>query len=152
VPEAAATEKAGDPIILIAEDNEDDVVFLRWAFERAGLQKSLVFVQDGEEAVKYLGRQPPFDDPILCPTPTLVLLDGRMPKMDALDVLVWLSGHPEVERPNILVYTSALTPAQRVRAVMLGAKACVDKPVTGKDWGRLVQQVKRFSVGLMLML
>jgi CheY-like chemotaxis protein len=152
VPEAVATDKAGDPIILIAEDNEDDGVFLRWAFEKAGLGKSIVFVRDGEEAVKYLSRQPPFDDPILCPTPTLVLLDGRMPKMDALDVLVWLSQHREVEPPDILVYTSALTPEQRVRAVMLGAKACVDKPVTGNDWSRLVQQVKRFSGGLMLML
>jgi two-component system response regulator len=152
VPEAAATEKTGYPIILIAEDNEDDVVLLRWAFERAGLGKSVVFVRDGEEAVKYLGRQAPFDDLVLCPMPTLVLLDGRMPKMDALDVLVWLSQHREVEPPNILVYTSALTPEQRVRAVTLGAKACMEKPVTGADWSRLVQQLKRFSGGVMLML
>jgi len=152
VPEAVATEKTGDPIILIAEDNEDDVHFLRWAFDKAGLGKGIVFVRDGEGAVKYLSRQAPFDDPVLCPWPDLVLLDGRMPKMDALDVLVWLGRHPEVQAPNILVYTSALTPAHRVRVVTLGAKACLDKPVTGKDWSSLVEQVKRFSRGLMMML
>jgi CheY-like chemotaxis protein len=41
-----------------------------------------VFVRDGEEAVKYVSRQPPLDDPVLCPMPSLVLLDGRMPKME----------------------------------------------------------------------
>jgi CheY-like chemotaxis protein len=133
VPEAAATEKTGDPIILIAEDNEDDVVFLSWALAKAGLEKSIMFARDGEEAVKYLSRQPPFDDPVLCPRPSLVLLDGRMPKMDALEVLLWLRRHPEVEPISILIYTSAMTPEQRVRAVMLGAKACVDKPVRGED-------------------
>jgi two-component system response regulator len=148
MPEAA--KRTGDPIILIAEDNEDDVVFLRWAFAKAGLGKSIVFVRDGEEAVKYVSRQPPFDDPVLCPMPSLVLLDGRMPKMDALDVLVWLDRHPEVGPLNILVYTSALTPAQRVQAVELGAKACVEKPVTGEQWNILVERVKGLRDGLSL--
>jgi two-component system response regulator len=152
VPEAAATERTGSPIILIAEDNEDDVVFLRWAFEKAGLGKSVVFVRDGEEAVRYLSRQRPFDDAVLCPMPSLVLLDGRMPKMDALDVLLWLHGHPEVGLIKILVYTSALTPAQRVRAVELGAEACVEKPVTGQDWTSLVERIRRLSSRLMLLL
>jgi two-component system, response regulator len=152
VPEATATERTGGPIILIAEDNEDDALFLRWAFEKAGLGKSVVFVRNGEEAVQYISRQPPFDDPVLCPMPNLVLLDGRMPKMDALDVLVWLQRHPEVEPIKILVYTSALTPAQRVRAVELGAAACVEKPVRGEDWGILVKRIKRFSGGSMLLL
>jgi CheY-like chemotaxis protein len=140
VPEAA--NKTGEPIILIAEDNEDDALFLRWAFANAGLGKSIVFVSDGEEAVRYLSRQPPFDDPVLCPRPNLVLLDGRMPKMDGLDVLLWLRRHPEVERLNILLYTGALTPEQQVRAVELGARACVNKPVTGEEWSSLVEQLK----------
>jgi len=48
MPEGA--KNTGKPIILIAEDNEDDALFLRWAFEKAGLGKSVVFVRDGEEA------------------------------------------------------------------------------------------------------
>ena len=78
-------------------------MFLRWAFAEAGLEKSIVFVSNGEEAVKYLSRQQPFDDPVLCPRPSLVLLDGRMPKMDGLDVLLWLRRYPEVEPLNILL-------------------------------------------------
>jgi CheY-like chemotaxis protein len=147
VPEAAATEKAGGAIILIAEDNEDDALFLRWAFTNAGLGKSVVFVRDGEEAVKYLSGQPPFDDPVLCPRPGLLLLDGRMPKMDGLEVLVWLRQHPEVGPLNVLMCTSALTPGQRVQAVELGAKACVDKPVLAKGWNDLVEQARMLCVG-----
>jgi len=84
--------------------------------------------------------------------PGLVLLDGRMPKMDALDVLLWLHRHPEVEPIKILVYTSALTPAQRVRAVELGAEACVEKPITGQDWTSLIERMRKLSGGLMLLL
>jgi CheY-like chemotaxis protein len=131
--------------MLIAEDNEDDALFLRWALTKAGLGKSAVFVRDGEEAVKYLNREPPFDDPVLCPKPGLVLLDGRMPKMDGLDVLLWLSRHPEVGQLRVLLFTSALTPEQRLRAVELGAAACVDKPSESVGWSNLAEQLRTLS-------
>ena len=143
VPEAAT--ETGQQIILIAEDNEDDVLFLRWAFAKAGLGKSVVFVRDGDEAVRYLSRQAPFDDPVLCPRPSLVLLDGRMPKMDGLDVLTWLSGHPEVGPLKVCLYTSAFTPEQRERAVKLGARVCMDKPGAGSGWDSLVEELKRLN-------
>ena len=144
VPEVAATE-TGQRIILIAEDNADDTLFLRWAFANAGLGKSVLFVRDGEEAVRYLSRQPPFDDLVLCPRPSLVVLDGRMPKMDGLDVLLWLSHHPEVGGFKVLLYTSAFTPKQRERAVKLGAEVCMDKPAACEGWTLLVEEIRRLT-------
>jgi DNA-binding response OmpR family regulator len=62
-------------------------------------------------------------------------------------VLVWLRRHPEVGPLNILMYTSGLTPEQRVRAVELGAKACVNKPVTGEEWSVLVERFRGLATG-----
>lgn len=132
-------------VILVAEDNEDDVHFLRRAFAKAGLSRSVVFVRDGEEVIKYLMHQPPFDDPTLCPKPTLLLLDARMPKIDGPEVLLWLQRHPELSPLPVLVCTSALTPEQRERAVQLGAGACLQKPFALEEWEAMVEHLKNFA-------
>jgi len=39
---------------MLAEDDENDLLFMRLAFKKAGLQHPLVSVRDGEEAIDYL--------------------------------------------------------------------------------------------------
>jgi CheY-like chemotaxis protein len=140
-----ATDPGAQAVILIAEDNEDDVLFLRRAFAKAGFGKSVVFVRDGDEVIKYLTHQPPFDDPALCPAPAVLLLDARMPKMDGLDVLLWLRNHPEIGPFPALLFTSGLTPQQQDHAVKLGAIACLEKPTAPNGWYSIVEHVKAFQ-------
>lgn len=140
-----ATKREPEFLVLVAEDNEDDALFLRSAFVNAGLGKSVVFVRDGEEVIKYLLQQPPFDDSALCPRPSLLLLDARMPKIDGMDVLLWLSRHPELEPLPVLVCTSSLTPEQRERAVQLGAEGCLQKPFRLDEWESMVGHLKKFA-------
>ena len=132
-------------MVLVAEDNEDDAILLHHAFARAGLSQCLVFVHDGEEVIKYLLRLPPFDDPGLCPWPSLLLLDAHMPKINGAEVLLWLQRHPELEPPPVLVCTSSLTPEQRERAVQLGADGCLQKPFALNEWEAMVEHLKKFA-------
>ena len=46
--------KNEQPVILIAEDSENDLLMLRRAFSQAGLLIPLQAVADGEEAIAYL--------------------------------------------------------------------------------------------------
>src|SRR5436190_22887987 len=48
--------------ILLVEDREEDVLFFRRAFKTAGLHHSITHVPDGDEAIKYLSRQAPYND------------------------------------------------------------------------------------------
>jgi len=43
-----------ESIILLAEDDENDIVLIRRAFDRAGIENPLFVVRDGEQAINYL--------------------------------------------------------------------------------------------------
>ena len=48
--------------ILLVEDNQDDILLIRRAFERAGLGYQIQSVTSGAEAIAYLRGDPPYDD------------------------------------------------------------------------------------------
>ena len=48
-------------MILVAEDDPNDVMLLRRAFYKAGVEVPIRFVRDGQEVIDYLEGKPPFD-------------------------------------------------------------------------------------------
>ena len=73
--------------ILLIEDNPDDAELTRIAFSEAGIDRQLVVVRDGAEALDYLfaaGRHAGRD---VSQLPAIVLLDLNLPKLDGREVL-----------------------------------------------------------------
>jgi CheY-like chemotaxis protein len=68
------------------------------AFRKAELANSLRVVNDGDAAVDYLDGQPPYEDRDQNPTPTLVLLDLKLPRRSGLEVLEWIRGNQRLKR------------------------------------------------------
>ena len=66
--------------ILLAEDNEDDVVLTQRAFRRARVINPLHVVRDGQAVLDYLDGKADFADRKKFPIPCLILLDLHMPK------------------------------------------------------------------------
>jgi CheY-like chemotaxis protein len=118
-----------DPkIILVADDDENDVFFLRRAFAKAGLLHTIIHVSDGQKAIEYLLGDGPYADRKANPFPDLLLLDLKMPRTDGFDVLVTLQSLPECDLPVVVFSTSALM-VDRETAKKLGARDYVVKPV-----------------------
>src|SRR5258705_11892965 len=65
--------------ILIAEDNEADVLTLRRAFKQLGFTGVLRVVEGGADAIAYLSGDGIFSDRARYPFPDLLLLDLKMP-------------------------------------------------------------------------
>jgi CheY-like chemotaxis protein len=114
--------------ILVAEDEETDVLLLRYAIRRVGLPHQLIVAQDGQEAIDYLSGEAPYSDRTLHPLPALVLLDLKMPRLTGFDVLAWLQGRPELKKLPAVVLTSSADEADRLRAQQLGAAEYRVKP------------------------
>jgi CheY-like chemotaxis protein len=114
--------------ILVAEDEETDVVLLRYALKRSGITHRLVVARDGQEAIDYLSGAAPFSDRTLHPIPSLVLLDLKMPRMTGFDVLAWLQSQPKLNALPAVVLTSSPDDADRQHAHELGAAEYRVKP------------------------
>lgn len=124
------------PLILLAEDDPNDVFFLRRAFQKAGVKCQILDVANGQEAIFYLQGSAPYSDRNEHPMPQLLLLDLKMPLMGGFDVLAWLRDRPELTDLPALVLSSSGHDEDRARAHQLGARGYHVKP---SDLGQLTQ-------------
>jgi CheY-like chemotaxis protein len=92
--------------ILLAEDDENDVVIMECAFKKAQIANPLIVLRNGEHVVEYLTAQNAHVDDH-APIPPLLLLDWKMPKMNGAETLSWIRKHPSLNRLVVVVLTSS---------------------------------------------
>ncbi|HYG24098.1 MAG TPA: response regulator [Verrucomicrobiae bacterium] len=121
--------------ILLAKDNETDVMLVRRAMNIAGLRASLQVVRDGQQAVDYLAGIDGYCDRVLHPFPKLMLLDLQMPRLDGFEVLRIVRTDLHFTHLPVIVLTSSENPSDIKRAYEMGATSYFRKPdnVEGLD-------------------
>jgi CheY-like chemotaxis protein len=129
----------GPGIILYAEDEENDIFFLKHAFQIFRSPHAVTAVPDGEQALDYLAGRGLFADRKLHPLPVLVILDINMPKKSGLEVLEWTRQQSGFRLLPVLMLTSSSRPEDRERARQLGVDDYLLKPT---DPLKLVELVK----------
>lgn len=89
------------PIILYAEDDQDDFESVREAMLQQTDRFSLIHAKNGEEAIRYL------QDCTSETLPNLVVLDLNMPIMNGKETLVWLKAHNDFKNIPVMVFTTS---------------------------------------------
>ncbi|HSU56972.1 MAG TPA: response regulator [Candidatus Dormibacteraeota bacterium] len=128
--------------ILLAEDDDNDVLFMKLAFKRAGLENPLVAVHDGEEAIQYLRGEGIYADRQKFPLPCLLLTDLKMPRSNGFDLLEWLQEQPCLAHIPAIVLSSSDQPRDRQRALQLGAREYWVKPAQIQVLMKLVEHMR----------
>jgi CheY-like chemotaxis protein len=90
--------------MLLAEDNAGDVVFFREALEDTGLQVGLQVVSNGEQAMRFLYRQEPFDQ---VRRPDVFVLDLNLPVKNGQEVLLELASDPALNTIPVAILTTS---------------------------------------------
>ena len=126
-------------VVLLADDNEDDVLALRHALRRAGIEMPLHVVGDGEEAIAYLRGVGKFSNRAEFPLPDLFLLDLRMPIIDGFEVLEWLRQQPSLAPLRTIVLTASDDFFDVDRAYALGANSFLTKSMDLLDFGNTLE-------------
>lgn len=141
---AGISDMANGDIVLLAEDNPDDALFIQRAFKKLGIKERLVVVSDGELLKHYLLGQGPYGDREHYPLPKLILLDLGMPRMSGFEVLTWLRQEPALRHlPAVVLTTSTYSPDVR-RAYQLGANSFLTKPLELTEFINALRQVADF--------
>lgn len=114
------------PVVLLAEDSEDDAFFFRWTLRKSGLACHLVHVWDGQQAIRYLEacREPG------ALRPDLVFLDLKMPARTGFEVLEWIRDHPFDPPLDPAVLSGSEHAGDVARGTALGATAYFVKPIS----------------------
>lgn len=132
------------PIILVAEDRDDDVVLIRRAFELSRMPHALFFVENGEQAMLYLKGEGKYGNRAEYPLPDLLLLDLNMPRMDGFEVIEWVRKQPGLAALRILVLTSSSQMRDVNRAYLLGANSFLVKPHDFDNFVELSKTIQSF--------
>jgi len=129
------------PVILVAEDDPNDVFFLRRAFQKASVKCRILDVPNGQEAIRYLEGSTPYSNRADFPLPNLLLLDLKMPLMNGFDVLEWLRTRPSMAELPALVLSSSAHEEDVTRARSLGARDYHVKPSDLNQLTQLAQEL-----------
>ena len=131
--------------VLLAEDNPNDVLLVRRAFQENQARNPLHVVGDGHQAIQYLAGEGPFADRAAYPFPALLLLDLKMPVKDGLEVLRWLHQHPDIPRKlPVVVLSSAELPNETQMAYAMDIQACIVKPLGYAELREKIRILKEY--------
>jgi len=134
--------KNGLPTLLVAEDDENDFLFLERALGKADFETDLRRVRDGSEAIEYLAGGNGFADREAHPLPELILLDVKMPRGSGFDVLMWLRSKQKLKNLPAVVFSASDSPNDMQQARVLGATAYLVKPSAYDGYPKLVQALR----------
>ena len=115
------------PLLLVADNNEDDRFFLRRAMTRLALLNPFEEVHTGEEVQDYFKRKGRFANRIGYLQAVILLLDVHLPAMSGVDVLRWIRRDHPSELIGVLLWTASSSPEEKL-AIREEGFPCVDKP------------------------
>ena len=124
--------------ILLVEDNADDEELTLHSLKKCNLANEIVVARDGVEAINLLHGANP-GDPIL--TPSVVILDLKLPKLDGLGVLRRVRQDPRTRTLPVVVLTSSAEDSDILATYDLGGNSYVRKPVKMDDFTRATAQL-----------
>jgi two-component system, chemotaxis family, response regulator Rcp1 len=131
--------------ILLVEDSPEDVLLTREALKDAKVANELHVARDGDEAMAFLRREPPYED---APEVDLVLLDLNLPGKDGREVLTEIKQDSALHRTPVVVLTTSASDKDVLHAYDHHVNAYVRKPVNLDRFVDVVQQIDDFWLGV----
>jgi len=122
------------PLVLIADDDDDDCTLAKDAFQKSGVNCAIHCVEDGIELMDYLSRTDPL--------PALILLDLNMPRKDGREALREIKAAPALQAIPIVILSTSQEKEDMAYANEMGAEAFFTKPA---DFGELVRIMKALA-------
>jgi CheY-like chemotaxis protein len=127
--------------LLMAEDDREDQLFVRRAFEASRLTNHLDIVEDGEQLLDYLHQRGAF---VGARRPDLILLDLNMPRKDGREALQEMKNDPVLRRIPVVVMTTSAAEEDVLRSYDLGVSSYIQKPVTFKKLVDVVEIIGKY--------
>jgi PAS domain S-box-containing protein len=117
------------PLVLLAEDNEANIITISSYLEAKGYR--IVLAKDGLEAIAAAKLH----------QPDLILMDIQMPNMDGLEAIKNIRLEPQFSKVPIIALTALAMTGDREKCLAVGANEYIAKPIRLKALSQLIQSL-----------
>ena len=121
------------PLVLMADDDEDDCTLAKRAFKESGAVGALSCVEDGLELMTHLSGPGPL--------PALILLDLNMPRKDGRTTLKEIKSTPALKSIPLVVFTTSREEKDMAYTREMGADSFITKPSAFSEWVRIMKSL-----------
>jgi two-component system response regulator len=130
-------------VILHVDDEENDILLMKFAINKAGIVDPIQVAADGQRAIDYLAGNGEFAHRDESPLPYLILLDLKLPQVPGLEVLKWIRQEAGLKIP-VVILTSSQSDADVVAAYDSGANAYLVKPANTSKLAEMAKALRDF--------
>lgn len=127
--------------ILLVEDNIDHAELVIRSFTDHHLDKAIHHVQDGEAALDYLFHRGAFTDVSAHPSPNIILLDLKLPKVDGFEVLNQVKSDKDLRRIPVVILTTSTAESDLVKAYDGYTNSYLVKPLDFEKFNLLMHDL-----------
>jgi CheY-like chemotaxis protein len=121
------------PLVLMADDDDDDCALAKDAFEQSGVSGTIECVEDGIILMEHLSGSGTL--------PALILLDLNMPRKDGRQVLREIKLIPDLKSVPIVVLTTSQEEKDIAFSRQMGAKSFITKPARFSEWVEMMKSL-----------
>jgi CheY-like chemotaxis protein len=114
--------------VLMADDDSDDRMLAKDAWEETRPANELQFVEDGEQLLDYLRNRGRYKDRVAAPAPNIILLDLNMPKKDGREALREIKSDPLLKKIPVIILTTSRSEEDVSNSYDLGVNSFIVKP------------------------
>ncbi len=116
--------------IILVEDNSDDVDLTLRAFKKDGLDKNVIVLKDGEQALEYIFNNLEVREKHFNSKTKVILLDLNLPKVNGMEILKQLKEDEKTKNIPVVILTSTDHDPLFKQCKDMGASDYIVKPVT----------------------
>jgi DNA-binding response OmpR family regulator len=127
--------------VLLVEDDPGDVILTQEGLRASKLHINLHVVDNGEKALAFLHRHPPYED---APRPGLIILDLNLPRVNGTEVLREIKSNEALQTIPTVILTTSRAEEDVVRSYKLGANCYVSKPLNLDEFVKVVGSIESF--------
>src|SRR3989339_1843673 len=127
--------------VLLVEDDAGDVELTKEGLLAAKMLVNLHVVVDGEKAMQFLRKEPPYTNAF---RPDIILLDLNMPRKNGRETLKEIKADSALRSIPVVVLTTSAAETDIVSCYDLGANCYITKPVGFEAFTKVVSVIEEF--------
>lgn len=106
---------------MLADDDEDDRLFFKEAFEEVKIKYTISAFNDGEQLMEYLYEE---ENPL----PDIIFLDLNMPRKSGIECLKEIRANERLKKISVAIYSTSSSEQDIEDTFVSGANVYIRKP------------------------